>query len=79
MWMSALNVKYRDIRYALPFLIQLWMFASPIIYPASMVPARWRWVLLLNPMAGVIEGYRAALFGLPVEWKIVAGYPAGIF
>ena len=47
MWMSALNVKYRDIRYALPFLIQLWMFASPIIYPASIVPERWRWALAL--------------------------------
>ena len=57
--MSALNVKYRDIRYALPFLIQLWMFASPIIYPASIVPERWRWVLALNPLTGIIEGYRS--------------------
>ncbi len=65
MWMSALNVKYRDIRYALPFLIQLWFFATPIIYPSSLVPERWQWVLALNPMAGLVEGYRAALFGKP--------------
>jgi len=61
--MSALNVRYRDIRFALPFLIQLWFFASPIIYPSSHVPERWRWVLALNPMTGIIEGFRAALFG----------------
>jgi lipopolysaccharide transport system permease protein len=68
MWMSALNVKYRDIRYALPLLIQLWMFASPIIYPASLMPQRWRWVLALNPMTGIIEGYRSALLARPVDW-----------
>src|SRR5437899_519181 len=50
MWMSALNVKYRDVRHALPFLIQLWMFASPIIYPSSMVPAKWHWLMSLNPL-----------------------------
>ncbi len=60
MWMSALNVKYRDIRYALPLLIQLWMFASPIIYPASLMPRGWRWALAPNPMTGIIEGYRSA-------------------
>ncbi len=63
MWLSALNVKYRDIRYALPFLIQLWLFASPVIYPTSIMPERWRWVLALNPMTGIIEGFRASLFG----------------
>lgn len=68
MWMSALNVKYRDIRYALPFVIQLWMFASPIIYPSTIVPAKWRWVLALNPFAGIIEGYRSALFGQTFDW-----------
>src|SRR5262249_20593372 len=66
MWLAALNVQYRDIRYALPFLIQLWMYATPIIYPASLVPAEWRWMLALNPLAGLVEGYRAALFGR--EW-----------
>jgi lipopolysaccharide transport system permease protein len=68
MWMSCLNVKYRDIRHALPFVIQLWMFASPIIYPASLVPAKWRWLLSLNPMTGLIEGYRSSLFRQPVQW-----------
>src|SRR5256885_6202971 len=69
MWTSALNVKYRDIRYALPFVIQLWMFASPIIYPASLMPQKWRWVLWINPLTGIIEGYRAALLGrTPFNW-----------
>ena len=63
MWASALNVKYRDIRYALPFLIQLWMFASPVIYPASLMPQKWRWVLWLNPLTGIIEGFRSSVFG----------------
>jgi len=62
MLLSALNVKYRDIRFALPFAIQLWMFASPIIYPSSLVPERWRWVFNLNPLTGLIEAYRDALF-----------------
>ncbi len=72
MWMSALNVKYRDIRYALPFLIQLWMFASPIIYPASIVPERWRWALALNPLTGIIEGFRSALFGRAFDWAALS-------
>ncbi len=66
--MSALNVKYRDVRYALPFLIQVWMFATPIIYPASIVPEKWRWLLNLNPLTGVIEGFRSALFGRAFHW-----------
>jgi lipopolysaccharide transport system permease protein len=73
LWTSALNVKYRDIRYALPFLIQLWMFASPIIYPASLMPQKWRWVLWLNPLTGIIEGYRASLLGrTPLNWSSLA-------
>jgi len=70
--MSALNVKYRDIRYALPFLIQLWMFASPIIYPALIVPERWRWALALNPLTGIIDGFRSALFGRAFDWEALA-------
>jgi lipopolysaccharide transport system permease protein len=69
MWMSALNVKYRDVRYALPFLIQAWMFVTPIIYPASIVPEHWRWLLNLNPLTGVIEGFRSALFGRSFRWS----------
>lgn len=61
--LSALNVKYRDIRHALPFLVQIWMFASPVIYPTTLVPEKWRWLISLNPMTGIIDGFRAALFG----------------
>jgi lipopolysaccharide transport system permease protein len=67
-WMSALNVKYRDVRFALPFIIQLWLFISSVILPSSSVPPKWRWLLLLNPMSAIIEGYRSALFGLPFDW-----------
>src|SRR5574341_332449 len=69
MWLSALNVKYRDIRYAIPFLIQLWMFASPVIYPPSLLPAKWRWLLTLNPLTGIINNSRIALFGGSFEWN----------
>ncbi len=68
MWLSALNVKYRDVRFALPFMIQLWMFVSPVIYPASFLPGKLRWLIALNPMTGVIEGFRSALFGRPFKW-----------
>jgi lipopolysaccharide transport system permease protein len=67
MWMSAINVKYRDVRHALPFLIQIWMFATPLIYPLSLVPEKWSWLLLFNPLTGLIEGYRAAIFGRPFD------------
>jgi lipopolysaccharide transport system permease protein len=67
-WMSALNVKYRDVRFALPFLIQLWLFISSVILPSSSVAPKWRWLLRFNPMSGIIEGYRSALFGLPFDW-----------
>ena len=63
LWLSALNAIYRDVRYVLPFLVQFWMFASPVAYPSSLVPERWRWVYGLNPMAGVIEGFRWSLTG----------------
>jgi lipopolysaccharide transport system permease protein len=63
LWLSALNVKYRDVTHAVPFLIQLWMFASPIGYPLSVVPEQWRLLYSLNPLAGVIEGFRWALLG----------------
>jgi lipopolysaccharide transport system permease protein len=63
LWMSALNAMYRDVRYVMPFLVQFWMLASPVAYPSSLVPARWRWLYGLNPMAGVIDGFRWALTG----------------
>jgi lipopolysaccharide transport system permease protein len=63
LWLSALNVQYRDVRYTIPFLAQLWLFATPVAYPASLVPESWRAVVGLNPMAGVVEGFRWALLG----------------
>jgi lipopolysaccharide transport system permease protein len=61
LWLSALNAIYRDVRYVLPFLVQFWMFASPVVYASSLVPEKWRWLYGLNPMAGVIEGFRWSL------------------
>ena len=73
LWLSALNVQYRDIRYVIPFLIQLWMFVSPVIYPVSMVEKKYHWLLALNPMGGVIKAYRDSIFGhLPIDWPLLA-------
>ena len=63
LWLAAFNVLYRDVRYVLPFLTQIWMFATPIIYPVSAVPDSWRLLFSLNPMVGVVEGFRWALLG----------------
>jgi lipopolysaccharide transport system permease protein len=63
LWLSALNVQYRDVRYTINFLIQFWLFATPVAYPSSIVPERWRVLYGLNPMAGVVEGFRWALLG----------------
>jgi lipopolysaccharide transport system permease protein len=71
LWTSAVNVKYRDVGIALPVLIQLWMFASPIVYPLSLVPQRWRLVYSMNPLVGILEGFRAALFGGSFDWPAI--------
>ena len=63
LWLSPLNARYRDIRYAIPFLIQIWMYASPVVYSVNMIPEKWRSLFSLNPLAGVIEGFRWALLG----------------
>ena len=63
LWLSSLNTRYRDIGYVIPFLTQVWMYASPVVYPVSVVPERWRLLYSLNPMTGVIEGFRWALLG----------------
>jgi homopolymeric O-antigen transport system permease protein len=63
LWLAALNALYRDVKYVTPFLVQFWMLASPVAYPSSLVPERWRWLYGLNPMAGVIDGFRWALTG----------------
>jgi lipopolysaccharide transport system permease protein len=66
LWLSALNVQYRDVRYVLGFLVQFWLFATPVIYPASMVKTHWRRIVLgINPMSGVVEGFRWAMYGKP--------------
>lgn len=63
LWLSALNVRYRDVRYTLNFVVQFWLFATPVAYPSSLIPARWRVLYGLNPMSGVVEGFRWALLG----------------
>lgn len=63
LWLGPINVRFRDIKHTLPFMIQIWMYASPIVYPLSMIPEEWRWAYALNPMVGVIEGFRWAAFG----------------
>jgi lipopolysaccharide transport system permease protein len=71
LWLSAMNVQFRDVRYAVPFLTQLWLFATPIAYPSSLLPEPWRTLYGLNPMVGVVEGFRWALLG-------TAGVPASM-
>jgi lipopolysaccharide transport system permease protein len=71
-FLAALNVKYRDFRYAIPFAVQLLMFATPIIYPVSMIPEKFRWLVALNPLSGVIEAFRYALVpSLTIDWGLL--------
>ncbi|UVT16962.1 MAG: ABC transporter permease [Nitrospira sp.] len=77
--LSTANVKYRDVGHAIPFLIQIWMFLSPIVYPVSLVPERWRLLYGLNPMAGVIEGFRWALLGKSAPDPVVLGASIVVF
>jgi lipopolysaccharide transport system permease protein len=72
LWLAALNVRYRDVQHAVPFLVQLWMFASPVVYPASKVPERFRLLYSLNPMAGLVEASRALPLGRPVDGLALA-------
>jgi lipopolysaccharide transport system permease protein len=81
LWLSALNVQFRDVRYTIPFLTQFWMFATPVAYPSSLVPEKWRILLGLNPMAGVVDGFRWALLGKarnpgPLLWVSIAAVVA---
>jgi lipopolysaccharide transport system permease protein len=76
LWLSALNVQYRDVKYTVPFLVQFWMYATPIVYPSSLLPEPWKTLYGLNPMAGVVEGFRWALLGVktppgPMVWASV--------
>jgi lipopolysaccharide transport system permease protein len=74
--LAALCAIYRDVRYVVPFLLQIWMFASPVIYSLTLVPAARRWIFYLNPMAGAIDGFRSALLGLPFGWVAIASSAA---
>lgn len=81
MWGAAINVKYRDVGVVLPVLIQLWMFASPVMYPSSLVPAKYEWIYRLNPMTGILDGFRSSLFGQEINWTalgISAGFTIGL-
>lgn len=72
LWLSALNVQYRDIRYVIPFIIQLWLFASPVIYPVSMAKGKYYLLLVFNPMSGIIKAYRACIMGhQPIDWPLL--------
>jgi lipopolysaccharide transport system permease protein len=79
LWLAALNVRYRDVRYTLPFLTQVWLFLTPVVYPSSLVPPRWQLLFGLNPMAGVVEGFRWAVLGQgEVEGLVMLGSVVGV-
>ena len=79
LWLSALCVKYRDVAVVIPFLLQIWLYVSPIAYPASVIPERWRFLYSLNPMAGVIDGFRWALLGTAMpDLKLLAVSAAAV-
>lgn len=78
LWLSALNVRYRDVQQALPFLVQFWMYASPVVYSTTLVPEKWRLFYGLNPMVGVIEGFRWALLGTPWHSGATIGLAVGV-
>jgi lipopolysaccharide transport system permease protein len=71
-WLSAINVKYRDVKFTIPFLVQIWMYLSPVAYPSSVVPPKWRFLYSMNPFVGLIDAYRAALFGRAFDWRTIA-------
>lgn len=68
---SALNVRFRDVKFALPFALQVWMIASPVFYPSSILSEKWRLIFAINPLVGILEGFRAALFGNEFDWQVI--------
>jgi len=68
---SAIKIRFRDVKFTLPFILQVWMLASPIFYPSSLLPERWRYWYAINPLTGVIEGIRSSLFGADIDWQLV--------
>ncbi|MEM3432903.1 MAG: ABC transporter permease [Candidatus Methanomethyliaceae archaeon] len=75
LWLAALNVQYRDVTYLIPFLTQVWMYATPVVYSSTLIPERWRALYGLNPMAGVVEGFRWALLGQAGAGSVTLGPP----
>jgi len=78
LWFSALNVQYRDVRYVVPFLVQVWMYATPIAYSSELIPEKWRWLYSMNPMTGVVEGFRWAMLGKSSLDLLSLGISAGM-
>jgi lipopolysaccharide transport system permease protein len=72
LWLSALNVEYRDFRVVVPFVLQIWTYATPVAYPLSVLPPRFRSFVIWNPMTGVVETFRACIFGFPIPWAMLA-------
>lgn len=70
-WLTAITVVYRDFRFVLPFMIQIWMYVTPVIYPLSFIPEQWQWLIYLNPIAGWVGGIRSSILGTPIEWNSV--------
>jgi len=68
---SALNVRFRDVKFALPFLLQVWMIASPVFYPPEIIPEKWRLIFAINPLTGILDGFRSALFGTAFDWQVI--------
>lgn len=68
---SALNVRFRDVKFALPFILQVWMIASPLFYPSTLVAESWRYIYAINPMVGIVEGFRSSIFGTPFDWPVI--------
>ena len=71
MWLSAMAIRFRDVRHAMPFAVRMLMYTAPIVYSASSIPEKWRFVYSLNPIVGVIEGFRACLLGTPMPWTYI--------
>ena len=69
---SALNVRFRDVKFALPFLLQVWMIASPIFYPTNLLSEKWKLAFAINPLTGILDGFRSSLFGAPFDWPVIA-------
>lgn len=77
--LAALTVRYRDVKFVLPFMLQIWMIASPVFYPLSIIPEKWRLIFAINPVTGIITGFRSAVFGLPFDWPLIGISTLSVF